>query len=74
MALQWFSYAVEPRDAPGTRLIVVTDSTICPIPGIHDRTYEMHIREDTIAFGIYGEEDRQWISNLTISHCTVIDL
>lgn len=74
LATNWFSYMVEPRDAPGTRLTVVTDTELCPLPGDRTRSYELRIGHRTIHFGLTDNpDDRRWMTDLMILSCRPLE-
>lgn len=75
LATNWHSHVVEPRNAPGARLIVVTDTELCPLSGDHTRTYEMRIGRRLIYFGMTdNEDDRRWTTDLMILSCRPVEL
>jgi hypothetical protein len=73
LALGANSHVVEPRDQPGSRLVMVSDRADCPITGNRDQLYAISYRRVPTMYSIENEADRRFHTDLNIQTCTPTD-
>ena len=74
----WYSHAIEPSNAVGARVVVLSDVDNCPALGNNTTLYRLSLRQRVDREQVRFRQDRDqnfmrlWMSDLVISSCAPV--